>query len=132
MQTFMAPVVTRLDHIQIAAPPGCEAAALDFYGSLLGMEVIEKPTALQARGGCWFRCADQQIHIGVEKDFRPSHKAHLAFAVRALDDLRQALLARGVAIVDDDNLPGTRRFYAEDPWGNRLEFVEAGGVKRVI
>jgi len=32
-----------------------------------------------------------------------------------------------MTIVDDDNLPGARRFYAEDPWGNRLEFVETAG-----
>jgi hypothetical protein len=41
-----------------------------------------------------------------------------------LDELRKTLAGRGVAIVEDDSLPGTRRFYAEDPWGNRLEFVE--------
>lgn len=124
-QTRTTAGVTRIDHIQIAAPPGCEAAAREFYGTLLGMEEIEKPPTLRARGGCWFRCADQQIDIGVEKDFRPARKAHPAFAVRDLDELRQALVERGVAVVDDDNLPGTRRFYAEDPWGNRIEFVQA-------
>ena len=43
----------RLGHIQIAAPPGCEAAAREFYGSLLGMPEIQKPgpasTARQVR-----------------------------------------------------------------------------------
>lgn len=117
--------VTRIDHIQIAAPPGCEAAALEFYGILLGMEEIEKPPALRARGGRWFRCGDQQVHIGVEEDFRPARKAHPAFAVHAFDELRRTLSARGVALMDDGNLPAIRRFYAEDPWGNRIEFVEA-------
>jgi hypothetical protein len=23
----------------------------------------------------------------------------------------------------DDALPGARRFFSEDPWGNRIEFV---------
>lgn len=86
---------------------------------------MEKPESLRARGGCWFQCGGQQLHIGVEKDFRPAKKAHPAFVVRDLDELRQALLARGVKINDDTSLPGTRRFFAEDPWGNRLEFVEA-------
>ncbi|MGB6431400.1 MAG: VOC family protein [Candidatus Acidiferrales bacterium] len=116
--------VTRIDHIQIAAPEGCAAAARDFYGSLLGMKEIEKPPLLRARGGCWFECGDRQIHIGVEKDFAPAKKAHPAFAVADLDELRKALAARGIAVIDDDTIPGTRRFYAEDPWGNRLEFVE--------
>ena len=26
-------------------------------------------------------------------------------------------------LVDDDDLPGERRFYAADPFGNRLEFL---------
>jgi catechol 2,3-dioxygenase-like lactoylglutathione lyase family enzyme len=114
----------RLNHIQIAASEGCQAAARDIYGSTLGIKKIEKPPVLRARGGFWFECGPQQLHIGVEKDFRPARKAHPAFAVFDLDELRRTLTARGVKVVDDDSFPGTRRFYAEDPWGNRLEFVE--------
>jgi len=117
------PRVTRIDHIQLAAPEGCEPAAREFYGSLLGMEEIEKPPLLRARGGCWFQCGDRKLHIGVERNFAPAKKAHPAFTVSDLDELRRALAARGVAVMDDDTIPGTRRFYAEDPWGNRLEFV---------
>jgi catechol 2,3-dioxygenase-like lactoylglutathione lyase family enzyme len=116
--------VSGLDHIQIAAPEGCEPAAREFYGSLLGLQELEKPEPLPSRGGCWFQCGTQQLHIGVEKDFRPAKKAHPAFAVGDLNDLRQALLAHGVKVTDDTSLPGTRRFFAEDPWGNRLEFLE--------
>lgn len=117
--------VLSIDHVQIAAPPGCEEAAREFYGAILGMNELVKPVALRARGGCWFQCGAHQLHVGVERDFRAARKAHPAFAVKALDELRQALLARDVSVVEDDNLPGSRRFYAEDPWGNRLEFVEA-------
>jgi len=116
--------VARIDHIQIAAPEGCEPAAREFYGSILGMNEIEKPPVLRARGGCWFQCGSQQVHIGVERDFHPARKAHPAFAVFSLDALREMLLARGVTVVEDDNLPDELRFYAEDPWGNRLEFIE--------
>jgi catechol 2,3-dioxygenase-like lactoylglutathione lyase family enzyme len=116
--------VVRIDHIQIAAPAGCESAARDFYGSVLGMKEIEKPPVLRARGGCWFECGSQQLHIGVERDFQAAKKAHPAFAVFHLDELREKLRARGVRVIDDDNLPETRRFYAEDPWENRLEFIE--------
>ena len=116
--------IAYLDHLQIAAPEGCEAAARDFYGTLLGMREIEKPESLRARGGCWFQCGPQQIHIGVEKDFRPAKKAHPAFAAANFDELRQALLARGVKVSDDTSIPGVRRFHTEDPWGNRLEFLE--------
>ncbi len=116
--------VARIDHIQIAAPEGCEGAAREFYGSILGMKEIEKPPILRARGGCWFECGSQQVHIGVERSFQPAKKAHPAFAVHDLDELRKTLMDRGLPLVEDDSLPGTGRFYAEDPWGNRLEFVE--------
>jgi catechol 2,3-dioxygenase-like lactoylglutathione lyase family enzyme len=116
--------VVRIDHVQIAAPEGCEAAAREFYGTLLGMKELEKPPVLRARGGCWFQCGEHQLHIGVERDFRPAKKAHPAFAVSNLDELHEALKGRGIEVVDDANLPGEHRFYAEDPWGNRLEFIE--------
>jgi len=115
--------VTRIDHIQIAAPAGCEEAAREFYGGILGLKEIEKPEALRARGGCWFECGDRQVHIGIEKDFRPAKKAHPAFAVAHFDRLRETLARRGIVLMDE-SIPGTRRFYADDPWGNRLEFVE--------
>ena len=114
----------RIDHIQIAAPEGCEEAAREFYGAVLGMKEIEKPPVLRARGGCWFECGAHQLHIGIEREFRPAKKAHPAFAVFNLDKLREAIANLGIAVTDDDNLPGERRFYAVDPWGNRLEFIE--------
>jgi catechol 2,3-dioxygenase-like lactoylglutathione lyase family enzyme len=116
--------VIQLDHLQIAAPQGCEAAAREFYGSLLALPEIEKPEPLRARGGCWFQCGAQQLHIGVEADFRPAKKAHPAFVAANIDELRQVLLARGIKVTDDNFIPGVRRFHAEDPWGNRLEFLE--------
>lgn len=117
-------VIARIDHIQLAAPKGCEPAARDFYGSILGLPEIKKPASLRARGGCWFQCGDQQLHIGVESDFRPAKKAHPAFVVTDLAKLRESLVAQAIKTTEDESLPGTHRFFAEDPWGNRLEFLE--------
>jgi catechol 2,3-dioxygenase-like lactoylglutathione lyase family enzyme len=114
----------RIDHLQIAGPEGCEAAAREYYGRILGMTEVEKPAVLRERGGCWFQCGTHQLHIGVEKDFRPAKKAHPAFAVENLDALRETLFRHKYPVTDDENLPDVRRFYSEDPWGNRLEFVE--------
>jgi catechol 2,3-dioxygenase-like lactoylglutathione lyase family enzyme len=116
--------VARVDHIQIAAPSGCEPAAREFYGSMLGLEEIDKPLVLLTRGGRWFQCDKQQVHIGVEPEGQPARKTHLAFVVFSLDELRQTLLARGINVVDGEDLPERRRSYADDPWGNRIEFVE--------
>jgi len=117
-------VLTDIDHVQIAAPQGCEAAARRFYGELLQLEEIQKPEPLRARGGCWFRVGSRQLHIGVEDPFSPATKAHPAFTVVDIDDLYNRLLTAGVNCAWDSSLNGVRRFYATDPWGNRLEFTE--------
>jgi catechol 2,3-dioxygenase-like lactoylglutathione lyase family enzyme len=114
--------ILAVDHVQIAAPRGCEPAARKFYGEILGMTELAKPAELRARGGCWFQCGVQQLHIGVEDDFRPAKKAHPAFNVENLDALRKSLLAAGIQAVNDAAIPGVNRFYVADPFGNRLEF----------
>jgi Glyoxalase/Bleomycin resistance protein/Dioxygenase superfamily. len=115
-----------IDHVQLAAPEGCEAEARAFFGGLLGWEEIPKPETLQKRGGVWFRCGEHEVHIGVQQDFVPAMKAHPAFRVRNLDELRAHLLASGVRLTDDDARAeeGVRRFYVSDPFGNRIEFLE--------
>ena len=118
-------LVTGIDHVLIAAPEGCEAKARDFFGRLLGLEEIEKPEKLRSRGGCWFRVGSRQLHIGVDEHFRPAAKAHPAFAVRNIESLYAILKKAGMCCVWDEALAGVRRFYASDPWGNRLEFTES-------
>jgi catechol 2,3-dioxygenase-like lactoylglutathione lyase family enzyme len=114
-------VIAGIDHVQVAAPAGCEDQARAFYGGILGLEEIAKPEPLAARGGVWFRVGPQQLHVGVEQEFAAARKAHPAFAV---DDL-EALAERIGAVRWDEELPGVRRFYAHDPFGNRLEFLTA-------
>jgi catechol 2,3-dioxygenase-like lactoylglutathione lyase family enzyme len=114
-----------LDHVQVAAPAGSEDAARRFYGELLGMPELTKPTTLQARGGVWFACGAHQLHVGIAEPFAPAAKAHPALAVQAadLDRLAERLAEAGSPVQWDEVIPGTRRFYAADPWGNRIEFV---------
>jgi catechol 2,3-dioxygenase-like lactoylglutathione lyase family enzyme len=118
-----------LDHVQIAAPPGCEPAARRFFGELLGLAEVEKPESLRGRGGVWFALGPQQLHIGVEDEFMPARKAHPALRVRNsyLDALAQRLADAGVPVRWDDALSGVRRFYCEDPWGNRIEILAEAG-----
>jgi catechol 2,3-dioxygenase-like lactoylglutathione lyase family enzyme len=114
--------ITGIDHVQVAAPAGCEAQARAFYGALLGLEELPKPPGLAARGGCWFRAGTQELHVGVEDSFAPAQKAHPGFVVSNLDELATRLQAGGTEVIYDDAIPGTRRFHANDPFGNRLEF----------
>jgi catechol 2,3-dioxygenase-like lactoylglutathione lyase family enzyme len=117
----------RLNHLQIAAPSGCEEAARHYFGELLGLTELEKPEPLRGRGGAWFALGDQQLHVGVEEDFHPARKAHPALRLEPaeLDPLAARLAAAGFPVTWDDALPGERRFYSEDPWGNRIELLAA-------
>lgn len=114
-----------LDHVQLAAPAGCEEEARRFFGDLLGMAEVPKPEKLKVRGGVWFQCGPQMIHIGVEAAFQPAKKAHPAFLVHQIERLMEHLQENGVAIRIDEEIPGLIRFFADDPFGNRLEFMEA-------
>jgi catechol 2,3-dioxygenase-like lactoylglutathione lyase family enzyme len=116
-------VLHGIDHVQLAAPPGCEEAARAFFGELLGLEELEKPEGLRARGGVWFRVGAQQLHVGVDNDFAAARKAHPAFNVPDYDELLARLAAAGVETLEDSAIPGVRRCYVADPWGNRLELV---------
>jgi catechol 2,3-dioxygenase-like lactoylglutathione lyase family enzyme len=119
--------ITRLDHVQLAMPPGGEEEARDFYGRILHLRELEKPEALKAKGGCWFAGQGVELHLGVQADFVPATKAH--------PGLRVADLAAGSGraggrrhnhYVPDDSGVKVRRFYVNDPFGNRLEFMQEG------
>ncbi len=113
-----------LHHVQLAIPGGSEEQARSFYGGVLGMEELDKPAVLAARGGCWFRAGGWEIHLGVDSPFAPARKAHPGVLVEGIDSLAERLVSAGAGVEWDDNFPGHRRFYASDPYGNRLEFLE--------
>ncbi|MGA2452494.1 MAG: glyoxalase [Solirubrobacteraceae bacterium] len=120
--------VVALDHVQLAAPADCEEQARWFFGELLGLAEVEKPESLRARGGVWFSVGSQQLHIGVQDGFVSARKAHPAILVEAgaLDALAERLAAAGAQVTWDDALANVRRFYTEDPWGNRIELLARG------
>lgn len=113
-----------IDHVQLAAPKGGEDKARKFFVDLLGFEEIEKPELLRKNGGVWFMAGSIQIHIGVEANFVPAKKAHPAFHVKNIDELKEHLDEKNEKYINDDRLPGANRFYINDPFGNRLEFLE--------
>ena len=105
-------------------PAGGEDAARKFYGGILGIAEIAKPAHLAKRGGCWFERDELKIHLGVESDFRPARKAHVALLVADLRELREKLGASGHACKEDEPLEGYQRVYVDDPFGNRVELME--------
>lgn len=116
--------IVGLDHVQLALPPGAEERAREFYGKVLGIPEIDKPPHLAKRGGCWFERGALKIHLGVEGDFRPARKAHPAFIVEGLPSLIKRLNDHGYGVREDEPLEGFQRVYVDDPFGNRIEFME--------
>jgi catechol 2,3-dioxygenase-like lactoylglutathione lyase family enzyme len=116
-------VISGLHHVQIAVPAGSVPALRAFYGQVLGMTELPKPAALAARGGVWFRSGTAELHLGVEADFRPARKAHPGLLVDNLDGIVGRLAEAGRSVRPDDLLPGYRRYYVDDPCGNRLELL---------
>lgn len=123
----------RLHHVQVSMPAGGEGLARRFYGDALGLDEVEKPSALAGRGGCWFRSHDgdqvvAEIHLGVEDPFAPARKAHPALVVEdavALDALAARIERAGfeVSWVERDTFDGHLRFHTNDGFGNRVEIL---------
>jgi catechol 2,3-dioxygenase-like lactoylglutathione lyase family enzyme len=116
-----------LHHVQLAMPRGEEARARGFYAEVLGLAEVTKPAELAARGGVWFRSVSLELHLGVEEPFAPARKAHPGILVDDLDVVVDRLVAGDVEVRPDDAFPGFRRVYADDPFGNRLEFLQPEG-----
>jgi len=116
--------IVRVDHVQLAMPRGGEDRAREFYSGLLGIPEVPKPPALAARGGVWFAQGEVKVHLGVDAEFRPALKAHPAFLVEDFGALVERLRSAGIQAENDDLLPGNRRAYVTDPFGNRLELME--------
>lgn len=118
-----------LHHVQLAMPAGEETRARDFYDGVLGLDEVAKPPELAARGGVWFRGGALEIHLGVEEPFAPARKAHPGILTADLDVVRRRFEDAGIEVRPDGLLPGFVRFYADDCFGNRLEFLAPDGVE---
>jgi diguanylate cyclase (GGDEF)-like protein/PAS domain S-box-containing protein len=118
-----------IEHVQLAMPPGeqAERDAERFYEGVLGLPRVPKPAELAARGGCWFEGPAVRLHLGVEHDFRPAAKAHPALLVDDLDVVCQRIVDAGGEVRPADDLPGISRVHTDDPFGNRIELIQAVG-----
>jgi catechol 2,3-dioxygenase-like lactoylglutathione lyase family enzyme len=116
--------VHRLDHVQLAMPPGGEDRAREFYQGVLGIPEIPKPADMAKRGGCWFERGELKVHLGVEQEFRPARKAHTAFIVSELVQMVARFRSAGCTLTEDRSIAGYYRVFVHDPFGNRIELME--------
>jgi catechol 2,3-dioxygenase-like lactoylglutathione lyase family enzyme len=113
-------------HVQVSIPIGAEDEARSFYCGILGLKEIPKPDSLAGRGGFWLELCGQQVHFGTEDGVERSRsKAHVAYLVDDLAFWRERLIANGRTIIEGIPIPGYDRFEFRDPFGNRVEFLQA-------
>ncbi len=119
-------MILKVHHAQITIPVDTEKEAREFYCEFLGLQEVSKPESLQERGGFWLEIDAFQVHVGTEKDFdRTQTKAHIAYLVEDLAAWREKLESRGIKILEGVPIPDYSRCEFRDPFGNRVEFLEA-------
>lgn len=125
----MAISITALQHVNIRVPPGVEAAAKTFYGTLLGLREVPKPEDAQVRGGAWYQLGNVQLHLSRDGSVvNEGSKRHICFHVADLEQAKDHLAKGGVEILpDDEPIAGMPRFYIRDPGGNLIEVAEGRG-----
>ena len=113
-----------LHHAQVFYPPGEEPKARSFYGNALGLAEIERPRSLRARDGLWFEAGTGQVHLSAQQDLALHGRRHFALKVDDLDQIRGRLSSFGARFEEATPIPGWRRCYVFDPFGNKIELDE--------
>jgi len=114
-----------IDHVQIAIPVGAEDVARRFYSGVLGLSEVPKPATMAARGGAWFEADSVRIHVGVEDPFVPALRAHPALTMCGLGAF---IAASDLDATWNGEIAGVVRCHISDPFGNRIELIEAGNA----
>ncbi|GAB2471593.1 MAG: VOC family protein [Comamonas sp.] len=122
--------VQAINHVQLPFPVGTGPLIRHFYGELLGLPELSVGAAGAGNGALRFVAGGQRIDLVPSTGRAAGSVSHLALEVDGLPELRQRLLDAQTAVVESSALPGYLRFFAKDPAGNQLEFLEPeqGGI----
>src|SRR5919204_2646069 len=110
-----------LHHAQVFYPPGEEARARRFYTEALGLAEIERPSTLRDRAGMWFAAGAGHVHLSADRELALHPRRHFALRVADLDAAMTRLHDAGARFEEAEPIPGWRRTYVFDPFGNKIE-----------
>ena len=116
--------IVRLDHVQLAMPPGGRREAEAFYSGLLGLSAPAQARAAGGAGRLLVRpgAGGAPPRGGGGLPARPQGPPGPGGRA-TLPALEAALRAAGVAVrPNPDTAPGTGA-YVDDPFGNRIELI---------
>ncbi len=110
--------------VEVPVPRGEEEAARQFYGVVLGLREINRSAGLGRETGSYYILPDgRELFCRTTDVFRPNRKTCLTFHVASLDALDD-VLGRAGHRTEWDFSTARPRFYCQDPFGNRLQFIE--------
>ena len=117
--------IRRIHHVGLVVRDLDRAAA--FYREVLGLPEIAVPPTFAPAGleVRWFDVGEgQQLHLIRGEEPAHATRRHVALQVDDAQAARDAIRARGVEIRETIPIPGTDRFFVDDPEGNRIELIE--------
>ncbi len=117
--------VTGLDHIQLGIPVGGEERARGFYVGVLGFEEKVRPAPVSA-DGLWLESGTLRLRLTAMRDFHPADSSHPSLRVAGLREVTRLCREAGYRVVPDEASHSVLRAWVFDPFGNRIELVEAG------
>lgn len=112
-----------LQHVNVVYPTGAEAEARAFYAGALGLEEVPKPPEFDPRG-MWFQLGAAQVHLSPGEP-PPPGPWHFCVVADDFEALRRRVQATGADTEDTHSWGERRRFFTRDPWGARIEILEA-------
>jgi catechol 2,3-dioxygenase-like lactoylglutathione lyase family enzyme len=118
------PEISGLDHVAVEVNDMKEA--LEFYTSILGLEEMQTPEEVKAKGVRWLRLpGNQALHIVETKDSTMPGTAHLAIIVEEVESWEKYLNDHNIETHPPKfDLYNAKRIFFRDPSGNRIEFVK--------
>jgi catechol 2,3-dioxygenase-like lactoylglutathione lyase family enzyme len=123
-------MVIALHHVNVTVSPELEQAAKEFYGGVLGLAQVPKPSSSR-QSGAWYQIGATQLHLSVETEERgPLSSRHVCLAVADVRAAEARFREAAVEIIPDPRpAPDNPRFYVRDPAGNMLEIVQGSAPK---
>ena len=118
--------VVAFDHVQLAMPVGREPDAEAFYRDVRGFAVLQKPEPLASlEAGGLLRGMFMYIWVSKTISAQLARRIRRSLLTTSTTSWRNSTPSAATWQWNDE-LPGARRLYVDDPFGNRIELIDGG------